>query len=127
MIAIIPLTSIASSGEVRRMTRAYKPAKRDPYTKFISEEKVEIGKRAAEHGTAATIHACYPLPQREWVSFFPKIESRLKLMFQNRSLHRYTYFQVTDTKLRGKSNVGQTLLRKTSLFASLISWFEMNP
>ncbi len=51
----VPSTSIASANEaVRRMVQQ-PTAKRGPYTKFTCEQKAEIGKRAAEHGVAATI------------------------------------------------------------------------
>ena len=52
----MPSSSIASAnGEVRSVA-SQEPASRGAYSKFTSEQKAVIGKRAAEHGVAATIH-----------------------------------------------------------------------
>ena len=51
----MPSSSIASAnGEVRGVA-SQEPASRGAYSKFTSEQKAVIGKRAAEHGVAATI------------------------------------------------------------------------
>ena len=51
----IPSTSIASANvEVKRVV-SQEPVSRGPYTKFTAEQRAVIGKRAAEHGVAATI------------------------------------------------------------------------
>ena len=52
----VPSTAIASANEVKNV--AQQPAKlraRGPYTKFTAEQRAAIGKRAAEHGIAATV------------------------------------------------------------------------
>ncbi len=58
----IPSTAIASAnGEVRQLLQAQQAAepvsatKRGSYVKFTPEQKAEVGKRAAEHGVAATV------------------------------------------------------------------------
>ena len=51
---VVPSTSIASAnGEVRRVLQ--QTQKRGTYAKLTADKKAEIGKRAAEHGVAATI------------------------------------------------------------------------
>ena len=52
----VPSTAIASANEEVKSV-VQQPAKRarGPYTKFTAEQRATIGKRAAEHGVAATV------------------------------------------------------------------------
>ena len=52
----VPSTAIAAAnGEVKHVVELQRRKTRGPYTKFTPEQKAEIGKRAAEHGVAATV------------------------------------------------------------------------
>ena len=52
----VPSTAIAAAnGEVKHVVELQRGKTRGPYTKFTSERKAEIGKRAAEHGVVATV------------------------------------------------------------------------
>ena len=52
----LPSTAIlCANREVTNVLQLQQTKSRGPYTKFTPEEKAEIGKRAAEHGVAATV------------------------------------------------------------------------
>ena len=52
----VPSTAIAAANnEVKHVVELQRGKMRGTYTKFTTEQKAEIGKRAAEHGVAATV------------------------------------------------------------------------
>ena len=61
----VPSTAIAAAnGEVNHMVKLQRGKTRGRYTKFIPEQKAEIGKQAAEHGVVATV--CYYKKTISW-------------------------------------------------------------
>ena len=63
----VPSTAIAAANnEVKHVVELQRGKTRGTYTKFTPEQKAEVGKRAAEHGVAATV--CY---YKKW---FPGIK-----------------------------------------------------